>query len=93
VGAPPGRRTALLPDNYERYRQRFAAEAAFDYDDMQDRVILFGSPDHVAERVDRLRQAGADQLILFVNYGGIDSKKVMNSLELFASKVMPQFAD
>jgi alkanesulfonate monooxygenase SsuD/methylene tetrahydromethanopterin reductase-like flavin-dependent oxidoreductase (luciferase family) len=93
VGAPPGRRTALLPDNYERYRQRFAAEAAFDYDDMQDRVILFGSPDHVAERVDRLRRSGADQLILFVNYGGIDSKKVMNSLELFASKVMPQFAD
>jgi hypothetical protein len=27
------------------------------------------------------------------SFRGIDSKKVMNSLELFASKVMPQFAD
>jgi alkanesulfonate monooxygenase SsuD/methylene tetrahydromethanopterin reductase-like flavin-dependent oxidoreductase (luciferase family) len=91
VSAPPQRQTDLLPANFESYRRRFAAEAAFNYSDMVDRVILFGSPEQVAERVEALRQSGVTSLILFVNYGGIDSQKVKNSLELFATQVMPQF--
>jgi alkanesulfonate monooxygenase SsuD/methylene tetrahydromethanopterin reductase-like flavin-dependent oxidoreductase (luciferase family) len=93
VSAPPERRTDLLPDNFERYRRRFAAEAAFDYQDMVDQVILFGSPEQVAERVEALRQAGVESLILFVNFGGIESQKVKDSLALFATEVMPQFQD
>ena len=46
----------------------------------------------MAERVEGLRQAGVENLIFFVNYGGIESQKVMDSLELFATEVMPQFA-
>jgi len=83
----------LLPENFARYRRRFAAEAAFNYQDMTDQVILFGEPEQVAERVDTLRQLGVDSLILFVNFGGIDSRKVKDSLERFAAKVMPQFKD
>jgi alkanesulfonate monooxygenase SsuD/methylene tetrahydromethanopterin reductase-like flavin-dependent oxidoreductase (luciferase family) len=64
VGAPPGRRTELLPDNFARYRGRFATEASFNYQDMADHVILFGSPEQVAERVEALRQAGVESLIL-----------------------------
>ncbi len=30
-------------------------------------------------------------MIFFVNYGGIDSQKVVDSLELFATEVMPHF--
>jgi hypothetical protein len=41
--------------------------------------------------VELLRQSGVEKLILFVNYGGIESRKVMDSLELFAKEVMPQF--
>lgn len=93
VGAPPERRTELLPDNFARYRRRFAAEAAFNYPDMAERVILFGSPEQVSERVEALRQAGVESLILFVNFGGIDSQKVKDSLALFATEVMPQFQD
>ena len=93
VSTPPDRRIDLLPENFARYRRRFAAEAAFDYQNMTDQVILFGEPDQVAERVDTLRQMGVDSLILFVNFGGIDSSKVKDSLELFAAKVMPQFVD
>lgn len=93
VGSPPERRGELLPENYQQYRRRFAAETAFDYDDMAERVILFGDPEQVAERVERLRQAGVSSVIFFTNYGGIASDKVKASLELFATEVMPHFQD
>jgi alkanesulfonate monooxygenase SsuD/methylene tetrahydromethanopterin reductase-like flavin-dependent oxidoreductase (luciferase family) len=93
VSAPPDRRIDLLPANFENYRRRFATEARFNYQDMVEQVVLFGSPQHVAERVEVLRQAGVESLILFVNYGGIESQKVKDSLELFAREVMPQFQD
>ena len=91
VSAPPERRTDLLPENFAHYRRRFATEAAFHYQDMVDQVILFGSHEQVAERVAALQQVGVESLILFVNFGGIESQKVKDSLELFATKVMPQF--
>ncbi len=93
VSAPPERRLDLLPANFAHYRRRFATEATFNYQDLTEQVILFGSPEQVAERVETLRQSGVESLILFVNFGGIDSQKVKDSLELFATQVMPQFKD
>jgi hypothetical protein len=47
----------------------------------------------VAQRIEGLRQSGIENLIFFVNYGGIENRKVLDSLELFASRVMPLFKD
>ena len=91
VGAPPERRGELLPENYQAYRRRFAAETTFDFDDMSEKVILFGTPDDVAERVERMKKSGVKSVIFFTNYGGIESQKVKDSLELFATEVMPTF--
>ena len=93
VSAPPDQRLDLLPDEYAAYRSRYSPDAQFDYNAMCDNVMLFGSPDHIAERVGRLRDSGAENLIFFVNFGGIEHQKVLDSLELFAAEVMPQFAD
>ena len=40
-----------------------------------------------------LQQSGIENLIFFINYGGIENRKVLDSLELFAAKVMPLFKD
>ena len=93
VSAPPGRRVELLPEEFATYRSRYTPDASFDYAASCDNVMLFGSPDHIAERVGQLRDAGAENLIFFVNFGGIEHQKVLDSLELFASEVMPQFTD
>jgi alkanesulfonate monooxygenase SsuD/methylene tetrahydromethanopterin reductase-like flavin-dependent oxidoreductase (luciferase family) len=93
VGAPPERRGELLPENFAEYRRRFSAEAAFDYQAMTENVILFGTPVQVAEKVDLLKQSGVEKLILFVNFGGIDHQKVLDSLELFSREVIPSFSD
>ncbi len=93
VSAPPGQRVDLLPEEYAAYRSRYALGAGFDYAAMCDNVMLFGSPEDIAERIGALRDSGVENLIFFVNFGGIEHQKVVDSLELFAAEVMPQFAD
>ena len=92
VGAPPERRGELLPANFSEYRRRFSADSTTDFHAMAENVILFGDPSQVSEKVSRLHQSGVENLILFVNYGGIPSQKVKDSLELFSKEVMPNFA-
>jgi alkanesulfonate monooxygenase SsuD/methylene tetrahydromethanopterin reductase-like flavin-dependent oxidoreductase (luciferase family) len=93
VSAPPDRGAELLPENFRAYRRRFTAAASFSYEEMTKNITLFGAPGQVAEKIERLRQSGVANLILFVNYGGIENQKVLDSLELFAAEVMPQFRD
>ena len=93
VSAPPGQRLDLLPEEFAAYRSRYTPDAQFDYDASCDNVMLFGSPEHIVDRIGQLREAGVENLIFFVNFGGIEHQKVLDSLELFATEVMPQFAD
>jgi alkanesulfonate monooxygenase SsuD/methylene tetrahydromethanopterin reductase-like flavin-dependent oxidoreductase (luciferase family) len=60
---------------------------------MWENVTIFGTPESVAERIEALRHSGVENLIFFVNYGGIEHRKVLDSLELFATKVMPLFKE
>ena len=93
VSAPPDQRVDLLPEEFAAYRSRYSPDAKFDYAARCDDVMLFGSPDHIAERIGRLRDSGVENLIFFVNFGGIDTQMVLDSLELFATEVMPHFRD
>ena len=93
VGAPPDHRVELLPDDFKEYRRRFARGVYANYDAMAEHVALFGTPECVAERIEGLRHAGVENLIFFINYGGIEHRKVLDSLELFATKVMPLFKE
>ena len=58
---------------------------------MAENVTIFGTPEFVAERIAGLQQAGVENLIFFINYGGIENRKVLDLLELFATQVMPLF--
>ena len=93
VSAPPGHRVDLLPDEFAEYRRRYFPGAGFDYQARCDDVMLFGSAEDIADRIGKLRDSGVETLIFFVNFGGIENQRVLDSLELFASEVMPQFAD
>tara|TARA_B100001013_G_C24617457_1_gene445798 strand:+ start:526 stop:1578 length:1053 start_codon:yes stop_codon:yes gene_type:complete len=91
VSSPPGQQVELLPENFSDYRRRYGSQSKIDYQSMADNVILFGTPDEISERIESLRKDGVENLILFVNYGGIESQKVVDSLTLFAKEVMPNF--
>lgn len=92
VSAPPERRVELLPDEFAAYRSRYTPDARFDFRARCEDVMLFGSPDHIAGRIGQLLEAGVEKLIFFVNFGGIEHQRVLDSLALFASEVMPQFS-
>jgi alkanesulfonate monooxygenase SsuD/methylene tetrahydromethanopterin reductase-like flavin-dependent oxidoreductase (luciferase family) len=93
VSAPPDHRVELLPDDFKEYRRRFARGVYADYEVMWENIALFGTPEVVAEHITSLRHAGVENLIFFVNYGGIEHREVLDSLELFATQVMPLFKD
>ncbi len=62
-----------------------------DYDELAATTILHGSPETVSRRVRELReQTGLTSLLLhYPPYYG--HAKAMKSLELFATRVMPEF--
>ena len=91
VGAPPDNEVELLPEEYQAYRSRFAKDITFDYNAMYENVALFGTPDDITAKIKDLEKSGVDKLIFFINFGGIEHKKVLDSLDLFAKEVMPNF--
>jgi alkanesulfonate monooxygenase SsuD/methylene tetrahydromethanopterin reductase-like flavin-dependent oxidoreductase (luciferase family) len=51
-----------------------------------------GTPDQVAALIERYEAAGVDQLIFISQAGGNRHEHICESLELFATEVMPRFA-
>ncbi len=56
-------------------------------------LILFGDPEQVTERIQQLEAVGMNHLMLLANFGALPADCVYASLERFASRVMPRFAD
>ena len=47
----------------------------------------------VVVRIHHLQKSGVDKIIFFINFGGIEHRKVLDSLDLFAKEVMPNFIE
>src|SRR3989475_4598587 len=58
--------------------------------DRQDMVIV-GDIDHCIRKVERYRRAGLDHFIALMQADRIPHEKVLRSIELFATRVMPHF--
>jgi natural product biosynthesis luciferase-like monooxygenase protein len=53
--------------------------------------MVCGDVDHCAERLSSLaRSYGFDELLIWTRLGGLDTKKVLRSMELLSDSVMPQ---
>lgn len=57
----------------------------------QNDCVMFGSPAHCAERLDRAhRDYGINYPVFEVNFGGLGHREAMASLEMFAKEVIPR---
>lgn len=65
------------------------------FDDLYERDFeLVGSPDTVSRKIERLQKELNVRFILLWTYNGlVPHTKLMQSIDLFATKVMPRFAD
>lgn len=57
---------------------------------MDEDVIIVGTPDMCLEKMLRYEAAGVDQLLCFVQFGALPHEKIMRSLELLGTKVIPR---
>ncbi|TND09658.1 MAG: hypothetical protein FD123_1015 [Bacteroidetes bacterium] len=82
------RRDAESPfDLYVRTRL-YARQQTFG--DVQESGLgLFGSPETVAEKINRLHDMGVEHVLLLMNFGLLPHEKVKSSMRLFAEKVIP----
>ncbi len=69
-------------------------EVKLDWDFLEPRTLLVGSPDHVAERIQELREVcNLDCLLVEFAHSGLSQRQILRNLENFATKVMPRFVD
>lgn len=65
-----------------------------DFDFIEPRSLLVGSPEHVVEKIHELREVlGLEHLMIWSSHVGMPHNKVMDSLSMFAEQVMPHFKD
>ena len=57
-------------------------------------LILAGVPEQVAEQIQELGEVGGvNYITLWLEGPGFSHEKIMSSIELFGSRVMPRFAN
>ena len=70
-----------------------APEVELDWDFLEPRTLLVGSPENVVERVQELQEVcNLDYLLVEFTHMGLPLGKSLRNLETFAAKVMPRFA-
>ena len=69
-------------------------DVKLDWDFLEPRTLLVGSPDNVSEKVQELKEVcNLDYLLVEFTHHGLPLLKSLRNLEAFATKVMPRFGD
>lgn len=76
-------------DRYVRTRL-YAKQRAFELLVETD-LVAFGSPEDVIRVARRYEEAGLTHFLAITNFGGLEHKKVLRSMELLAKHVFPAF--
>ena len=70
--------------------EELSDDVRLDWDFLEPRTLLVGSPDHVVEKIQELREVcSLDCLLVEFAHGGIPQRKILRNLENFATRVMP----
>jgi alkanesulfonate monooxygenase SsuD/methylene tetrahydromethanopterin reductase-like flavin-dependent oxidoreductase (luciferase family) len=86
----PGAPSLPSPASYESYPDASRRLSAVSEDEVWERGSCFGSPERVAALLTRyLHRTGMNHLALEMRIGGLEHRKVMRSMTLFAKEVMP----
>jgi alkanesulfonate monooxygenase SsuD/methylene tetrahydromethanopterin reductase-like flavin-dependent oxidoreductase (luciferase family) len=87
----PGAPSLPRPQSYEAYPEASRRLSAVTEEDVWERGSSFGSPERVASMLKRyLHRTGMNHIALEMRIGGLEHRKVMRSMELFAREVMPE---
>ena len=89
LGTPIQKGDQLAKD-YQHYKD-FGDPARLSRETRQE-LMLFGNPDSVARKIEWMRdELGVNYVLCWMNMGGLEQDRVLRSMSLFASEVMPHF--
>jgi natural product biosynthesis luciferase-like monooxygenase protein len=84
--------TKIKSDQYKAYTQFAPMMNSLSYDLLYNERTLIGDPDQVIAKLEYVqRELEMDQFVFFLNWGGMDPKRTVQSLERFARYVLPHF--
>ena len=92
IGMPTDR-DGNLPKGYEHWANRQMDRDRRDDPGHAGLPPLRGTPDVVIERLKAVQEAGINHIFGSFGFPGLPHEKVMRSMELFATKVMPHFKE
>ena len=79
-------------ESIDNYRNR-RTELPPSYEYLAEHRAFIGTPDQCAAKIQTLHDAGVRYFGCNFAFGGLDQKKQLRSMELFAREVMPRFSD
>ena len=87
--APPAGQAAIK--SYELYTQTRGTAEALNFDDLAaSPLMVCGDVDHCTEKLTGLiKEYGFNELLCWTRIGGLETKKVLRSMELMSGRVMP----
>ena len=72
---------------------KFGPHGDLTFDELFDSSYIFGTPEECLAALSELRAVGIQEVICNMNFAGVlDHRQVLDSMQLFATKVMPQLA-
>ena len=83
--------TGLHPSVYEGAETMLRRLRSQTWEDLVESALIIGSPDTVAEKIAELQRAGVGEVACWMNFGGLEPRKVRRSMRLFAEHVIPRF--
>jgi alkanesulfonate monooxygenase SsuD/methylene tetrahydromethanopterin reductase-like flavin-dependent oxidoreductase (luciferase family) len=93
VGSPIGK-DGRIPKGYEQWANRQRdREMTSESSRHAGMPLLRGTPEVVAERLSMVREKGINRIIASFGFPGLAHEKTMRSIELFATKVLPNFQE
>jgi alkanesulfonate monooxygenase SsuD/methylene tetrahydromethanopterin reductase-like flavin-dependent oxidoreductase (luciferase family) len=80
-----------FPESYQRYGESRRRMGTLTYDTIRQERAIFGEPSYCLERLQQIREMlGVQQIMAWMNIGGMPHDKVLRSMRLFAERVMPE---
>ena len=63
------------------------------YDELyRDRMIMVGDPRRCIEQIEEIRETGTNYIIFMMNFATLEQKKILDSMEIMAKEVTPEFS-
>jgi alkanesulfonate monooxygenase SsuD/methylene tetrahydromethanopterin reductase-like flavin-dependent oxidoreductase (luciferase family) len=82
-----------FPESYQRYGESRRRLGTLSYETIRRERAIFGEPSYCLERLQHMRETlGIQQIMAWMNIGGLPHDKVSRSMRLFAERVLPALA-